>query len=72
MSTPSASQAVGWLVSNPASRSAAGQSSRRSMPTARYSVVGVAPILDSVEVLNSITSGWSISYSVVPAGQDSR
>ena len=26
----------------------------------------------SVAVLNSITSGWSISYTVVPAGQESR
>ena len=42
------------------------------MPTVRWSVVGAAPILASVEVLNSITSGWSISYTVVPAGQESR
>lgn len=38
----------------------------------RSSAVGAAPIRDSVAVLNAITSGWSISYTVVPAGQESR
>ena len=40
MSTPSASHAVGWAASKPARCSAAGQSSRRSMPTGRCSVAG--------------------------------
>ena len=54
-------------------RPAAGQSCRcRSMATVCLSAVGVAPISDSVLVLKSITSGWSISYTVVSDGHPSR
>ena len=58
---PSADHAVGLVSSNPLRRNAAGQSSRRSMLTARRSAVGSAPIDAIVAFLNSITLGWSIS-----------
>ncbi len=32
----------------------------------------LAPSLANVAVLKSITSGWSTSYTVVPAGHESR
>ena len=58
----------GALVgSKPASRSAAGQSSRKSTATVRRSAVGWTPSPDSVADLNSITCGWSTSNTVVPA-----
>src|ERR1700733_12030895 len=67
-SSPSALQAVGCAGSNPLSRSAAGQSSRRSTPTALRSAFGAAPKSARVRVLNSITWGWSTSKSTAPAG----
>ena len=42
------------------------------MLTARRSAVGSAPIDAIVSFLNSITLGWSISYTTVPSGQSSR
>lgn len=45
------------LGSKPDACRAAGQSSRRSIPTVRSSAVGAAPISASVAVLNAITSG---------------
>ena len=70
--SPSADQAVGFPASNPACRSAAGQSSRRSMGTSIRSDVGFAPCARSVDDLNSSTLGRSNSYTRVPAGQGRR
>ncbi|CAN5616177.1 hypothetical protein BH09ACT7_BH09ACT7_59180 [soil metagenome] len=53
--SPSALHADGLLGSKPLSRSAVGQSSRRSMATTLRSAVGSAPSADIVAVLNSVT-----------------
>jgi hypothetical protein len=42
------------------------------MATVRRSALGVAPMSVIVAVLNSITFGWSISYTTVPSGHGSR
>ena len=42
------------------------------MATVRRCAVGVAPMSVIVAVLNSMTCGWSISYTTVPSGQGNR
>ncbi len=58
--------------SNPAARSAAGQSSRRSAAATLRSAMACAPSAARVRVLNSMTGGWSTSYTTVPAGHGRR
>ncbi len=72
MNNPSATHTVGSVASKPILRNASGQSCRRSMPTARRLAAGTASRPRIVWVLKSITWGWSISYTVVPAGHHSR
>ncbi|OBK92984.1 hypothetical protein A5646_03100 [Mycobacterium sp. 1245499.0] len=69
---PSALQALGRDSSKPLSRRAPRQSSRRSTDTVRSCAVGLAPNAPSVVDLNSMTAGWSTSYTTVPAGQARR
>ena len=82
-SRPSAAHAAGRPVSNPACRSADGQSWRRSIGTARTSAVGSAPSsgdrgglefddlrLVDLEYRRSRRPGQSISARVEAGGQD--